>query len=87
MVADWDNLLDEGEMPFYESQRMYEEQEMSNEENIKEIRKDIADIKTNHLITIYRELGKLKGYVWYILGALAVLIPLAIAILMIVVFK
>lgn len=47
-----------------------------------ELKEDIEDIKDNHLPTIYRSISKLKEKVWWVLGALAILIPLVTAILM-----
>ena len=46
-----------------------------------ELKEDIEDIKDNHLPTIYRSISKLKEKVWYVLGILAVLVPLIVLIL------
>ena len=63
--------------PFWDSKEMY----AMDEQRLKGIEEDIKSIKENHLISIYKSLGKLRGQVWYILGILGVLVPLALLIL------
>lgn len=46
-----------------------------------ELKEDIEDIKDNHLPSIYGSISKLRDKIWYVLGALAILVPLVIAIL------
>lgn len=46
-----------------------------------ELKEDIEDIKDNHLPSIYRRIGNLRDRVWYVLGILAILVPLVIVIL------
>lgn len=46
-----------------------------------DVQKEFDDIKNNHLKSIYLRMSDLNGRVWYILGLLAVLVPLVIVIL------
>lgn len=57
---------------------------MSTEKDIAEIKEDIKDIKFNHLASLYKMIGELKGQVWYIIGAGTVTVLLVIAILAVI---
>lgn len=46
-----------------------------------DVKKEFDDIKNNHLRSIYNKIGDLNSRVWYILGLLAVIVPLVIVIL------
>ncbi len=69
--------------PFWDSKEIYQEDWIlakSDEilEQIKDNRKEIKDIKDNHLVSIYKSLGQIKG-------TLIILVPLVIAILALVI--
>lgn len=46
-----------------------------------DVKEAFDDIKKNHLKHIYEKIENLSGKVWYILGLLAVLVPLVILVL------
>jgi len=46
-----------------------------------ELKEDIEDIKDNHLPGIYKSISSLRDRIWYVLGVMAILVPLVIVIL------
>ena len=46
-----------------------------------DVKEAFDDIKNNHLKSIYGKIELLNGRVWYILGALAMILPLVVLVL------
>lgn len=73
--------------PFYDSIEIYEEERMSQKEDIEQIKKDVQDIRDNHLAGLCKRVRNLEGKMWYVIGAGTIIAMIVSAILTVILMR